>query len=49
MDPDPCSLIMPSNYSGHDPACICHVETIQMDSLDSSIHLCATNYCLCSG
>jgi len=26
--PIPCSLIMLSNYSGDDPAGICHVESI---------------------
>jgi hypothetical protein len=33
------------NYSGHDPAGACNVESIQKDPLYPLVHLCATGYC----
>ena len=41
-------LTMLLNYSGHDPAGVCNVESIQKDPLFPFVHLCATCYsCLC--
>ena len=38
------SLIMLLNFSGDDPAGICHVESIQKNPLYSVDHLCATSH-----
>ena len=40
----PFPLTMLLNCSGHDPAGVCNVESIQMDHLYPLLHLCATGY-----
>ena len=37
-------LTMFLNYSGHDPAGLCNVESIQKDPLYPLVHLCTTGY-----